>query len=65
MGDIVNLNKYRKRQQRVEQTKQAAENRVRYGRSKPDRANDRAQQDRQTKDIDGKRLDDHGSDNKS
>ena len=63
MGDIVNLNKYRKRQQRVEQTRQAAENRVRFGRNKSERANNQAQQDRRAKDIDGKRLDDHGSDN--
>ncbi len=58
MGDIVNLNKYRKQRQRTEQTKQAAENRVRFGRSKSDRASARSEQDRLSQDLDGKHRDD-------
>ena len=58
MGDIVNLNKYRKQSQRTEQTKQAAENRVRFGRSKSDRARARSEQDRRSQDLDGKRRGD-------
>lgn len=58
MGDIVNLNKYRKQRQRTEQTKQAAENRVRFGRNNADRARTRSEQDRRSRDLDGKRRDD-------
>jgi hypothetical protein len=58
MGDIVNLSKYRKQRQRTEQTKQAAENRVRFGRDKSDRARTRSEQDRRNQDLDGKRRDD-------
>lgn len=58
MGDIVNLSKYRKQRQHTEQTKQAAENRVRFGRSKSDRAGTRSEQDRRNQDLDGKRRDD-------
>lgn len=58
MGDLVNLNKYRKRRQRSEAAKQASENRVRFGRKKAERATIRAEQDRQNWDLDGKRLDD-------
>jgi len=58
MGDIVNLNQYRKQRQRADQTKQAAENRVRFGRSKSERARTRLQQDRRSQDLDGKRRDD-------
>ena len=58
MGDIVNLNQYRKQRQRADQTKQAAENRVRFGRSKSERARTRLEQDRRSQDLDGKRRDD-------
>jgi uncharacterized protein DUF4169 len=58
MGDIVNLSKYRKQRQRTEQGKQAAENRVRFGRDKSDRARTRTEQDRRKQDLDGKRRDD-------
>jgi hypothetical protein len=58
MGDIVNLNKYRKQRQRTEHAKQAAENRVRFGRSKSDRARTRSEQDRSSQDLEGKRRDD-------
>ena len=58
MGDIVNLSKYRKQRQRTEHTKQAAENRVRFGQSKADRTRARNEQDRLRQDLDGKRRDD-------
>ncbi len=57
MGDIVNLNKYRKQRQRTEQTEQAAENRVRFGRNKSDRTRTHSEQDRRSRDLEGKRLD--------
>jgi hypothetical protein len=58
MGDIVNLNKYRKQRQRSEQATQAAENRIRFGRSKSDRTRTRAELDRLSRDLEGKRRDD-------
>lgn len=58
MGDIVNLSKYRKQRQRTEHAKQAAENRVRFGRSKSDRTRTHNEQERRRQDLDGKRRDD-------
>jgi hypothetical protein len=60
VGDLVNLNKFRKQRQRAEAARQASENRVRFGRDKPERARTRAEQDRQDRSMDGKRLDDTG-----
>lgn len=57
MADIVNLNQYRKRRDRLEAEKTAAENRVRHGRSKADRLKERRENDKAAKDIDDKRLD--------
>jgi Domain of unknown function (DUF4169) len=58
MGDIVNLSKYRKQRRRTEQVKQAAENRVKFGRSKSDRTRTRSEQDRRSQELEGKRRDD-------
>jgi hypothetical protein len=57
MADIVNLNQYRKRRDRRDGEKAAAENRVRHGRSKAERQKDRRENDKAAKDIDDKRLD--------
>jgi hypothetical protein len=58
MGDVVNLNRYRKQRQRIEDAKQAAENRVRFGRDKAERARTKAEQDRETRNLDNSHLDD-------
>jgi Domain of unknown function (DUF4169) len=58
VGDLVNLSKFRKQRQRTEAARQAAENRVRFGRDKPERTRTRAEQDRQSRRLDGKRLED-------
>jgi hypothetical protein len=58
VGDLVNLNKYRKRHRRAEAAKQAAANRVRFGRDKAERATTRVEQDRQQRTLDGKRFED-------
>lgn len=42
MGKVVNLNKVRKQKAREEQATQAAENRVRFGRTKAQKALDAA-----------------------
>jgi hypothetical protein len=60
VGDLVNLNKFRKQRQRAEAAKQASENRIRFGRDKTERSRTRAEQDRQGRSLDGKRLDDAG-----
>jgi uncharacterized protein DUF4169 len=57
MADIVNFNQFRKRRDRREAEKAAAENRVRHGRSKADRQKDRRENEKAAKDIDDKRLD--------
>jgi hypothetical protein len=57
MTDIVNLNQYRKRRERRDAEKIAAENRIRHGRSKVERQEERRENDKAIKDIDDKRLD--------
>jgi hypothetical protein len=57
MADIVNLNQYRKRRERRDAEKAAAENRVRHGRTKVDRQKERRENDKAAKDIEDKRLD--------
>jgi Domain of unknown function (DUF4169) len=54
---IVNLNKYRKKRERAEDERRAAENRVRFGRSKKSREKDLYDREQAKKDIDDKRLD--------
>ncbi|MDE1147407.1 MAG: DUF4169 family protein [Azospirillaceae bacterium] len=56
MGDVVNLNRFRKQKAKEEREAKAAENRVVHGRTKAERTADQTRQDRQTADIDGKRL---------
>ncbi len=56
MAEIVNLRRVRKAQARTEREAQAAENRVRFGRSKAERAKDRAQAGLSERLLDGRRL---------
>lgn len=57
MGEIVNLNKRRKAEQKAAAKTQAAANRARFGMTKEQRA--KAQQDAETADraLDNKKLD--------
>ena len=55
MGDIVNLNRYRKAQARAEKEKQAEENRIRFGRPKAETQARRKEEDRAKRDLDGKK----------
>jgi hypothetical protein len=57
MGELVNLNKYRKQREKLASAKRAAENRVKFGRDKTERARARADQDRETRNLDDKLLD--------
>jgi Domain of unknown function (DUF4169) len=54
---IVNLNKYKKKRARTEGERRAAENRVRFGRSKAARAKDRREHEQAEESLENKRLD--------
>lgn len=56
MGDVVNLNKFRKRKARVERAKRADVNRRLHGRTKAERARDELQKQQLTRKVDGARL---------
>jgi hypothetical protein len=58
MGEIVNLNRYRKAQARTERERQAEENRVRFGRPKAETQARRQEEERNRRDLDGKKRDD-------
>jgi hypothetical protein len=57
VATIVNLNKHRKKRARVEQEQRAAQNRIRFGRSKQERGKDALENSRAQKEIEDKRLD--------
>ena len=57
MGDVVSLNKYRKSKQRAAAPRQAAVNRVKFGRSKAETRDSQAEADRRRKELDDKKLD--------
>jgi hypothetical protein len=56
MGDVVNLNKFRKRKAKAERTKRAEVNRRLHGRTKAERARDELQKRQLTRQVDGARL---------
>jgi hypothetical protein len=58
MGEIVNLNKARKNHNRAVKARQAAENRVRHGRSRAEKTKDRHDSDSAGRSLDQKKLDD-------
>jgi hypothetical protein len=57
MGDVVNLNRYRKLKQRAERERRAGEKRARFGISKAERAKGAAERSLETRRLDGVRLD--------
>jgi hypothetical protein len=56
MGNVVNLNKFRKRKAKAERQRQAETNRRLHGRTKAERARDEMQKHRQSTKVDGARL---------
>ena len=58
MGDVVNLNRERKRRQRVEKEKQATLNRKKHGRHKSERARDSATVEREDELLDSHLIED-------
>ena len=57
MAEVVNLNKFRKTQARAAARKEAEANRLRFGRTKAERAKTEAETRKATQDLAGKRLD--------
>ena len=55
MNDVVNLNKARKARAAAEKQRQAAENRVRFGRSKAGKALDSARADKAARELEAKK----------
>ena len=58
MGEVINLNRERKRRQRAEKQKLAEVNRKKHGRKKGERARDSAVVERENRDLDGKLIED-------
>ena len=56
MGDVTNLNQYRKQRVRDARRKSAAANRIQHGRGKANRLTEDRKRVRQERDLDGKRL---------
>ena len=56
MGDIINLNQYRKRRERDEKAKKARGNRAKYGRTRADQASQRHEAEKTGEDLERKRL---------
>ncbi len=56
MGDVVNLRRARKRQERRRDDAKAAENRVLFGMTKAERRSIEAEQKKADRDLDGRRI---------
>lgn len=56
MAEIVNLNQFRKAKARESDQQQAAENRIRFGRNKGEKENDRRATERRETLLSGKEL---------
>ena len=58
MGDLVNFNKARKARLKIVATATAEGNRAKFGRTKSQKGNDKAEKMRADKKLDGAKLDD-------
>ena len=56
MGDVINLNQYRKRRERSKSQTRAAENRARKGRTKEETARERDEAAQAGSELDNNRL---------
>lgn len=63
MGDVINLNQYRKQRARDEKARQAKVNRAKSGRSGADKASQRQETDKAAGDHEGKQLGPGGKEN--
>ncbi|MDR3441232.1 DUF4169 family protein [Telmatospirillum sp.] len=55
MAEVINLNRFRKAKARTESTRQAEENRVRFGRDKRQKRATELEKAQQAKDLDDKK----------
>lgn len=58
MGELVNLNQYRKKRERLQRKKSAAANRMRFGRPKDETIQSKKERVRDDTELDGKQLSD-------
>ena len=58
MGDVVNLKRFKKRNEREQSAMQADANRARFGRTKAERTRDENQKNRASEILDQHRIDD-------
>ena len=58
MAEIVNLNRFRKAQKRATDERQAEANRVKFGRGKAEKQNDRRVTGKRQQELDGKKRED-------
>lgn len=56
MGDVVNLNKFRKQKKRDADRDKAGENRTKFGRNKSDKNKEKQHSDRTEADLSGKKI---------
>lgn len=56
MGEIVNLNRWRKAKAKEEKARQADINRVAFGRTKAEKEQMRQQAEKDAKELDGKKV---------
>ena len=57
MGDVINLNRFRKQKAKKERARQAEKNRPKNGRAKPERELDARKKELELRRIDGHKLD--------
>jgi hypothetical protein len=57
MGEIINLNRYRKMKEQRRREQEAGANRAKFGRTKPETQNERANRERVRRDLDSKKID--------
>ncbi|MBO0763132.1 MAG: DUF4169 family protein [Hyphomicrobiaceae bacterium] len=62
MGDVVNLNRYRKQKLKAERERRASEKRARFGLPDRERAKNSAERALEARRLDGARRDEPGSD---
>ena len=58
MGDVINLNRFRKAKAKTEREAQAAANRTKYGRTRDERLRQQDEAVRTAKELEGKKIDD-------
>jgi hypothetical protein len=59
MGEVINLNQYRKKRERDDGRRSATENRARFGRDKAERRETAFEIERREANLNGSRIDPH------